>query len=149
MEQIDDHSHPCGFRLVRTLDKGWGEMAFEYRWDSTSGIKANDSGNPDLAHCSLYEVTTYADNPGCYRDGSLFPPDPPFVDWRFRDPTDGRTAPVALGRFPATQGWAWDRHKLGGRLLLPDSDETSFSIVAVQEYRFHCGICGLNGLLSG
>ena len=56
-------ARPVLQHLVRTLDKGWGEMAFEYRWDSSSGRKAQDGGNPDLSPCSLYEITTYADNP--------------------------------------------------------------------------------------
>lgn len=144
-----EHPHPCEFRLLRTLDKGWGEMAFEYGWNSDSGIKEPDGSTPDLAHCFLYEVTTYAGNTGRYQEGYLFPPDPPFMDWKFRDPTDGRNAPVALGRFSAVQGWAWDRHKLGGRLLIPETGPAEYRIIAMQEYRFHCEVCGADSLLFG
>ena len=173
--------HPCDFRLARVLDRGWGEMAFEYYWDSTSGLKDSDGqGNPDLADCVLYEYTTYSHNAGAggagqsdteamnasenskqlrggeeyhagrYADCCYYPPDPPFLGWEFRDPTDGRTAPVALGCFAATQGWAWDRHKTGGRLRLPEHQtDQVFTIAAVQEYRFHCSVCGLDARIPG
>jgi hypothetical protein len=141
--------HPCNFRLHRFRDRGWGEAAFEYRWDSTSGIKADDgTGCPDLEHCVLYELTTYGDNEGNYRDGIFRPPDPPFADWKFRDPTDGRTAPVGHECFPATQGWAWDRHKLGGRLMIPPEFK-AYSITAIQRYCFHCDLCGMEATPSG
>ena len=145
------HSHPCSFRLARVLDRGWGELAFEYRWHSTSGVTDADGiGCPDLAHCSLYEVTSYAGNVGAYAEGYYFPPNPPFVGWKFRDPTDGRTAPVALGCFPASQGWAWDRHKLGGSLRIPrTANEHCFEILARQEYRFQCAICGTDAVVPG
>lgn len=145
-----DHAHPCGFRLHRRFDRGWGEMAFEYRWDSTSGLKAADGvGNPDLDHCSLYERTTYAGNAGAYADGWYLPPEPPFVGWRFRDPTDGRTGPVGLECFPASQGWAWDRHKVGGRLVVPTDPALLNHIFARQEYRFVCDLCGLDAPVPG
>lgn len=147
-EQI--HAHPCGFHLVGRLDRGWGESAFEYRWNSTDSPRETDRpGLPELAHCMLYELTRYDDNDGRYNDEWLFPPDPPFVGWRFRNPTDGRTGPVGMERFSAAQGWAWDRHKLGGRLVVPAEHCGPFEIRAVQEYRFHCGICGLDDLVPG
>lgn len=136
------HPHPCNFRLHRHQDRGWGELAFEYRWDSTSGCKAEDGlGNPDLEHCYLYEMTCYEGNMGRFEDGFYRPCEPPFLAWRFREPTDGRTGPVGYERFVATQGWAWDRHKLGGRLIVPD-EAGIFTITAIQQYRFHCERCG-------
>jgi hypothetical protein len=65
-----DHPHPRNFRLARHFDRGWGEIAFKYRWDSDSGLKS-DAGcdELDLGHCFLYEVTTYAGNAGSYREG--------------------------------------------------------------------------------
>lgn len=143
------HFHPCNFRCHRFYDQGWGEAAFEYRWDSTSGVKAEDGvGNPDLHHCFLYELTTYEENEGFYHGGFLHPPSPPFINWQFRDPTDGRSGPVGQECFVATQGWAWDRHKLGGRLLIPQ-ERNSYSIAATQQYRFHCALCGIDTVLSG
>lgn len=99
------HLHPCNFHLHRYLDRGWGEIAFEYRWDSTSGEKEPASGQtPDLAHCHLYELTHYSGSGGRSVEGWFYPPDPPFVGWKFRDPTDGRNGPVGLECFPASQG---------------------------------------------
>lgn len=115
-----EHPHPCRFRAYRHQDRGWGELAFEYRWDSTRGGKSEDGlGNPDLAHCHIYEVAYYAGNNGRYLEEWYIPSNPPFAEWRFRHPTDGRTGPVGCEYFPATQGWAWDRHKLGGKFILP------------------------------
>ena len=143
------HAHPRNFRLHRRLDRGWGEMAFEYRWDSTSGRKAEDEIEvPDLEHCRLYEMTTYAANAGEWRDGYFHPPDPPFPDWQFRDPTDGRTGPVGLECFPASQGWAWDRHTRRGRFAIPP-EPAEYTIRATQCYRFQCAICGADDLVSG
>jgi hypothetical protein len=102
----------------------------------------------DLAHCFLYEITTYAGNEGRYDESWFYPADPPFIGWRFRDPTDGRTGPVGLERFAASQGWAWDRHKIGGRLV-PPADGRTYAIHAVQEYHFHCELCGLDAVLPG
>ena len=145
----EDHAHPCNFRLHRRLDRGWGEMAFEYRWDSTSGRGAEAGGDiPDLAHCRLYEMATYAANIGTWQDGYFLPPDPPFPDWKFRDPTDGRTGPVGLECFPASQGWAWDRHTRRGILILPP-EPGEFIIRALQSYRFQCAICGADDMVSG
>ena len=124
-------------------------MAFEYRWDSTSGIKNADGiGVPDLEHCALYEMTTYAANVGTWRDGFYFPPDPPFPNWKFRDPTDGRDGPVGLECFPASQGWAWDRHKINGAFVLP-TEPQGYAIVAEQRYCFQCEICGADALVDG
>ncbi len=143
------HFHPCDFRCHRFFDRGWGEAAFEYRWDSTSGVKAEDGlGNPDLEHCFLYELTTYDENEGDSHEGFLYPPDPPFADWKFRNPTDGRTASVGQEYFPATQGWAWDRHKLGGSLVIP-KEPKEYRIVALQRYCFHCDLCGTDALIRG
>ena len=138
-------------------------MAFEYRWNSTSNYAGDNSANVtsninavgdlDLEHCFLYELTTYADNKGTYRNGYFTPPNPPFAEWWFRDPTDGRTAPVALGYFAASQGWAWDRHKRHGKLIIPDVSvtpvEPSYTIIATQQYRFHCERCGTDAIVSG
>ena len=149
IEPTLDHPHPCNFRLHRKLDRGWGEMAFEYRWDSTSGRGAGDGGDvPDLAHCRLYEMATYTANVGTWRDGYFLPPDPPFPDWQFRDPTDGRTGPVGMECFPASQGWAWDRHTRRGRLVIPE-ESGAYAIRAVQSYRFQCAICGADDLVPG
>jgi hypothetical protein len=142
-----DHSHPCNFHLARHFDRGWGEIAFEYRWESSGG-PAQEDGSLDLAHCLLYEVTTYAGNPGSYADGWYYPPDPPFIGWAFRDPTDGRTGPVGMECFPAAQGWAWDRHKIGGRLR-PPADQREYVISALQEYHFHCELCGVDAPVPG
>lgn len=144
------HPHPCRFRLHRTLDRGWGEIAFEYRWASTSGAGDGASGaRPDLAHCHLYELTHYSGNRGRYADGWFYPAEPPFAGWKFRDPTDGRTAPVGLECFPASQGWAWDRHKIGGRLVLPAPGPEEYLIVATQSYRFFCDLCGTDEIVPG
>lgn len=142
------HAHPSNFRVHRVLDRGWGELAFEYRWDSTGGLPEESGCLPDLSDCFLYEITTYAENEGERRDGYLFPPDPPFVEWKFRDPTDGRSAPVGLERFSAAQGWAWDRHKLAGALILPPCQRL-YTIEAVQQYRFHCEICCMDAPVPG
>jgi hypothetical protein len=147
---MPSHPHPCNFRLARRFDRGWGEIAFEYRWDSTSGYKDADGlANPDLAHCFLYELTRYEVREGTEREGFFFPPDPPFVRWKFRNPTDGRTEPVGLERFAATQGWAWDRHKLPGRLILPAHSAAVYRILSRQEYRFHCELCGEDAVVPG
>jgi hypothetical protein len=144
------HAHPCDFRLQRHLDRGWGEIAFEYRWGSSSGdADGSGGGVAELAHCHLYEVTHYSGNPGRYADGWFFPMDPPFAGWKFRDPTDGRTGPVGLECFPATQGWAWDRHKIGERLVIPATGPDEHVIVAVQTYRFFCDLCGVDEILPG
>lgn len=138
-------------------------MAFEYRWDSTlqsasnvsaeSAVDKNASDPLDLEYCFLYEYTTYDGNQGTYQNDYFSPSNPPFVEWRFRNPTDGRTAPVALGYFAASQGWAWDRHKLGGKLFIPDDStprpEISYAFVALQQYRFHCQRCGMDAPVPG
>ena len=144
-----DHPHPCNFRLHRKFDRGWGELAFEYRWDSTSGVKTEDGiGNPDIAHCLLFELTSYAGNVGTWEGGS-YAPNHPFLDWRFRDPTDGRNAEVGMESFPADQGWAWDRHKLGGRLLTDEPRAVPHPIIAIQTYYFHCELCGVTSVAPG
>ena len=144
------HPHPCNFRFVQKRDTGWGEMAFAYCWDSTSGQWEEEGYSlPDLAHCVLYEVTSYADNVGRYADGWFYPPSPPFLDWKFRDPTDGRTAPVGMECFPASNARAWDRHKRPGRLLIPEEQQEHFVIRAVQEYRFYCEICDMEVRVHG
>ncbi len=147
------HPHPCNFRLHRKLDRGWGEMAFEYRWDSDSGSRAGDDLSvPDLEHCRLYEMTVYSSlaskNAGTWRDGYFHPLDPPFPGWQFRDPTDGRTGPVGLECFPASQGWAWDRHTRRGRLIIPQESGV-YEISAIQSYRFQCAICGADAVVTG
>lgn len=142
--------HPCNFRLHRTLDRGWGEIAFEYRWDSTSGeADAGSAAKPDLAHCHLYEWARYSGAGGHTADGWFHPADPPFPGWMFRDPMDGRTAPVGLECFPASQGWAWDRHKIGGRLVIPPPGPREYLITATQTYRFFCDRCGVDEVLPG
>jgi hypothetical protein len=144
------HPHPCNFSLHRCLDRGWGEIAFEYRWDSTTGVKDTASRrNPDLAHCHLYEFTRYSGPLGRHEDGWFYPADPPFIGWRFRDPTDGRSGPVGMECFPASQGWAWDRHKIGGPIIIPESDPEEFLIVATQSYRFFCDRCGIDEVVPG
>jgi hypothetical protein len=145
-----EHPHPCNFSLLRHLDRGWGEIAFEYRWDSTSGEKDPASrGTPDLGHCHLYELTRYSGTLGQHVAGWFCPADPPFIGWKFRDPTDGRSGPVGLECFPASQGWAWDRHKIGGPIRVPESGPGEFLIVATQTYRFFCDLCGMDDLLPG
>ncbi len=133
-------------------------MAFEYRWNSTSALSHNSSDDAlDLNHCFLYELTTYAGNVGTYQGGYFVAPNPPFAEWWFRDPTDGRTAPVALGCFDASAGWAWDRHKMGGKFVMPDqspdgpalSPKPPYTIVATQQYRFYCERCGMDALVPG
>jgi hypothetical protein len=144
------HPHPCNFRLHRHLDRGWGEIAFEYRWDSTpEGEAPAAEGGLDLAHCHLYERTHYSGNRGQYADGWYYPEDPPFIGWKFRDPTDGRTGPVGLECFPASAGWAWDRHKIGGRIVVPTSDPEEHLILAMQTYRFYCDLCGMDEIVPG
>src|SRR5437588_1640972 len=97
------HPHPCNVRIARVLDRGWGEIAFEYTWDSTLDAGRDANGlRPDLDHCSVYEFTTYGPDPGESgasggpADNWYLPPDPPFADWRLRDPTDGRCCHVGL-----------------------------------------------------
>jgi hypothetical protein len=135
------HAHPTEFHLARWLDRGWGELACEYRWSSTIGEVC------DLEHCRIYEVIRYKDN-GLTESGWHTAPNPPFVDWRFRNPTDGRSAPVGLECFPASQGWAWDRHKLFGRLELPQHPAV-YNVQGMQEYRFACDLCGMEELIPG
>jgi hypothetical protein len=123
---------------------GWGEMSFAYCWDSTSGLSGEAGYSlPDLEHCVLFEVTAYSGNVGHYENGWYFPPNPPFSGWKFRDPTDGRTAPVGMECFPASNARAWDRHKRAGRLLVPADSSETFVIRAEQTYWFHCEICGV------
>ena len=95
-------------------------------------------------------MTTYSAtfNAGEWRGGYFLPPDPPFPDWKFRDPTDGRTGPVGLECFPASQGWAWDRHTRRGRLVIP-SEPGQYAIRAVQSYRFQCAVCGADEMVHG
>lgn len=144
------HLHPCNFRLTRHFDRGWGEIAFEYHWDSTGGHQGADGlENTGLAYCFLYELTRYEACEGTEREGFFFPPDPPFLQWKFRNPTDGRTGPVGMERFAAAQGWAWDRHKLSGRLALPENSAVVYRINSRQEYRFHCELCGEDTVVPG
>lgn len=138
-----DHAHPCNFRVTRILDRGWGELAILYQWDSSSG------NLDDLRYCSLFELTHYEGNQGTNKAGFFNPPEPPCMGWSFRTPTDGRTAPIALGCFTATEGWAWDRHKLPGRLLVLANLDFTLRITAVQEYRFHCEWCGIESIVPG
>jgi hypothetical protein len=149
-ETLLDHPHPCNFRRNRHVDRGWGEIAFEYAWDSSSGCKEETTReNSDLGHCYLYERTDYAVEEGTESEGFFIPLDPPFVQWRFRNPTDGRTGPVGLECFAATQGWAWDRHKLPGKLAVPPQATSAYTILAVQQYRFHCELCGADEVVHG
>jgi DNA-binding transcriptional MerR regulator len=143
------HAHPRNFSLVRHIDRGWGELAFEYWWETSDGSKPNEAGELEsLAHCVLYEVTTYAGNDGQYVDGWYIPPEPPFAGWKFRDPTDGRTAEVGQECFVATHGEAWDRHKIAGSLL-PPVEPAVFTITAVQTYRYYCDVCGRDEVIPG
>lgn len=142
------HPHPGNYRRHRHFDRGWGEIAFEYRWDAL-----DDGGGPAddvsaLGHCHIYEVTSYAGNVGRWADGWFYPPDPPFAGWQLRDPTDGRTGPVGLECFPASQGWAWDRHKLAAALVIPPVDD-AYRIIATQSYRFFCDHCGVDAIVPG
>lgn len=136
-----EHPHPCRFVLSRWIDRGWGELACEYRWESTLGEIE------ELAHCRIFETIRYTEE-GRETHGWYAAPDPPFVDWWFRDPTDGRLEVVGLEYFPATQGAAWDRHKLLGPLRVPDVEEF-FAIRGRQEFRFTCSICGADERLMG
>lgn len=135
-----DHPHPCSFRLTRWMDRGWGELACEYRWDATEGSVEG------LERCQLYELIRYADT--SEEPGWFFAADPPFVGWRFRNPTDGRTAPVGLECFPASWGYAWDRHKMLGRLALP-AESREYVIRGIQEFRFQCELCGADEVVPG
>ena len=56
---------------------------------------------------------------------------------------------MGLERFAATQGWAWDRHKLGGKLVLPPAGSETYTILAVQSYWFYCEECGCEEVVSG
>lgn len=143
------HAHPCNFSLVRHIDRGWGELAFEYWWEASDGSSPDEAGElTSLSHCLLYEVTTYAGNVGKYVEGWFVPPEPPFAGWKFRDPTDGRTAEVGMECFVATHGDAWDRHKVGGRLL-PPVEPAAFTISAIQTYRYYCDECGRDEIIPG
>ena len=142
---IPPHAHPTDFRLERTLDTGWGELACVYVWEN-GGEAAADS--PDSDRCFLYEVTAYSCDTASSDSPWLAPPDPPFVGWRLRNPTDGRSGPVGLERFSASLGRAWDRHKLPGALAPPTSPGC-WAIRATQEYRMHCEICGYEGAVHG
>jgi hypothetical protein len=137
---LTDHPHPSDFHLSRWLDRGWGELACEYRWRADSGDVS------ELDHCRIYELIRYEQPVD--ESGGFLAPNPPFIDWWFRNPTDGRTAPVGLECFPASQGWAWDRHKMLGRLQIPGECE-EFEIRGVQEYRFVCDLCGLDERIHG
>ncbi len=147
------HPHPCNFRILRYLDRGWGEIAFEYEWDSSS-TSVRDYGGlvPGLDHCSVYEFTTYRPGLGDEGDetepGWFVAPDPPFAGWRFRDPTDGRFCHVGLESFSAAQGHGWDRHKLAGSLVLP-KEPGRWTVTAIQWYRFRCSLCGCDADLDG
>jgi hypothetical protein len=55
---------------------------------------------------------------------------------------------VGLECFPASQGWAWDRHKIGGRLT-PLAEVPCVEIRGVQVYRFHCELCGVDAPVTG
>jgi len=141
--------HPVNFRLTRVLDRGWGEMACEYSWKSShGGLGENGAGLPDLEQCSIHEITTYQDVISKSPNGWFTPPDPPFDGWRFRNPTDGRCLIVGLESFSASQGRAWDRHKLAGPLKLPRCPGI-WTIEAWQEYRFHCRRCGCEEVIDG
>ena len=139
------HAHPSSFRLERTLDPGWGEFACVYVWENGDPAEATP---PDSERCFLYEVTLYSCDGAEHESGYLLPPDPPFVGWRLRNPTDGRTGPVGLERFAASVGRAWDPHKLPGPIAPPHSPGC-WSIRAIQEYRLHCEICGFEGRVTG
>jgi hypothetical protein len=135
------HPHPCNFHLARWIDRGWGEMACEYRW------AASATDLMHLDHCRVYEVIRYGSAPSD-RAGWHTPPSPPFEGWEFRNPTDGRTARVGLECFSASQGWAWDRHKLLGRLSIPVAS-CVYTIRGVQEYRYSCSLCGVDAPIPG
>lgn len=143
------HPHPCRFRMHGYRDRGWGELAFEYRWEPTQKNQADEKpGIEELTYCYIYEVTEYGENEGRFIKGWFYPPAPPFIAWQFRHPTDGRTAPVGMEYFPATQGWAWDRHKLGGKLAIPPKELRTYTIRAVQQYWFYCELCNQDFPLS-
>lgn len=137
---MSDHAHPCNFRLSRWIDRGWGELACEYRWNSTRNPQACDS-YPELERCFLFEVTTYHSEEGTQEGEWLTFDAPPFAGWAFRNPTDGRRCIAGQERFSASAGSAWDRHKLAGRLRLPER-EARYCIRARQRYAFHCELCG-------
>ncbi len=140
VSSTSDHAHPCDFRLSRWIDRGWGEVACEYRWRSTLNPQACDS-YPEMERCFLFEVTTYYSEEGVQAQEWLRFDAPPFTGWAFRNPTDGRQCIVGQERFSASTGWAWDRHKLGGRLPIPER-EARYAIRAEQCYAFHCELCG-------
>ena len=134
-----DHAHPCDFHLHRWIDRGWGEIACEYRWHSTATC-APGSSYPELEHCLLFEYTTYHAELGRQTDLWLQFDTAPFTNWKFRNPTDGRNLIVGKECFPATQGWAWDRHKIGGKFEIP-TQHNVYEIVAKQSYLSYCQLC--------
>ncbi|HLJ56433.1 MAG TPA: hypothetical protein VKT77_15450 [Chthonomonadaceae bacterium] len=56
---IVPHRHPCSFRLVRTLDRGWGELACEYAWEMAAAQPCAASratlgaSNVEPARCAI------------------------------------------------------------------------------------------------
>lgn len=51
-------AHPTRLRMVTARDVGWGDMAFCYEWDSTSGNR-EEKGIPDL-EASVTEIWRYS-----------------------------------------------------------------------------------------
>lgn len=132
----EPHHHPTNFRQVgRGVPKIDGSLRFEYRWDSTSGIKApNGIRNIDLAHIYVGEYVQYP--------GSANPfeaPKPPFdtsTSWVFNNPTISPSVDDRNGN----AGIDEDIHHGNGNFVHPHK-AGPFSFTATQKYRFHCDIC--------
>lgn len=143
------HTHPCNFHLSsygansRQLPKG--QIQFWYDWDSTSGVKGPDGvSNPDLGHCTIYEIVSYVGNAGSYLPGVYYPPDPPFASWVFNNPTNTSQ--------PATAGRLLDTHVNPGtgNFNVPlYYTYSTWTITGNQQMRYHCSICGADELVPG
>ncbi len=135
------HPHPTNYHQHSGTPYLDGRLEFEYRWDSTSGLKAPDGiGNVDLDHIYVGEYVTYPDTADPY-----IPPDPPFYnglngDWSFSNPTETPNTNVKNGN----AGKLYDTHRGLSGFRNPHK-AGPFSFTATQIYRFHCADCMNDG----
>lgn len=106
---------PTNFHLVEWWDFGDGELELYYEWDSTSGDWQHLDG------CLVGEEVIYPGSGPYYE-----PPDPPFDNWEFPNPT--------YGSVDATLGYLWDYHLVGGPGFSEPYCNESFT--AFQQFRY-------------
>lgn len=133
---VSSHPHPRNFHKDSQMDLGNGEERFRYLWESDDGDLNH------LANCVIYEFVTYNGNEGTYGSGTYTAPNPPFDNWVFSNPLRGSA-------IPATGGILYDWIRRENFNVPLAYYMRNWTITSVQQYRYHCNLCGADEVVSG